>query len=124
GATTDPTPSLPRTAAPAPRSTPPAQDMMKRAPFAPLEPGTYFIDPDGDPSTSLHVLYDIPAEGWSMWIGAAKFADQGTACSASGCPGKPSHVSVTITTVPNLVRDGCRDHAWADPPVGPSVDDL
>lgn len=24
----------------------------------------------------------------------------------------------------NLVRDGCRDHAPADPPVGPSVNDL
>ena len=124
GATTNPTHSLPRTAAPAPNSTPPAQDMMKRAPFAPLAPGTYFIDPDGDPSTSLRVLYEVPAEGWSMWIGAARFADQGTACSAGGCAGNPSHVGVSITTVPNLVRDGCRDHAWADPPVGPSVDDL
>jgi len=26
--------------------------------------------------------------------------------------------------VSNLVRHGCRDHSWADPPVGPSVDDL
>lgn len=24
----------------------------------------------------------------------------------------------------NLVSDGCRDHSWADPPVGPSVNDL
>ena len=24
----------------------------------------------------------------------------------------------------NLVRHGCLDHSWADPPVGPSVDDL
>jgi hypothetical protein len=79
--------------------------------FAPLEPGTYFIDPDLDPSTPLRVVYEIPAEGWSMWIGAAKFAGDG-------------HVSVSITTVSNLVTDGCRDHAWADPPVGPSVDDL
>ena len=31
---------------------------------------------------------------------------------------------VSITTVTNLVRHGCRDHSWADPPVGPSVDDL
>ena len=29
-----------------------------------------------------------------------------------------------ITTVTNLVGHGCRDHSWADPPVGPSVDDL
>ena len=84
---------------------------MELAPFAPLEPGTYFIDPDGDPSTPLRVVYEVPAEGWSMWIGAAKFADDG-------------HVGVSITTVTNLVRHGCRDHSWADPPVGPSVDDL
>jgi hypothetical protein len=79
--------------------------------FAPLEPGTYFIDPDLDPSTPLRVVYEVPFEGWSMWIGAAKSADDG-------------HVGVSITTVTNLVRDGCRDHSWADPPVGPSVDDL
>ena len=34
------------------------------------------------------------------------------------------HIGVSITTVTNLVRHGCRDHSWADPPVGPSVDDL
>jgi hypothetical protein len=31
---------------------------------------------------------------------------------------------VSITTVANLVTDGCHDHTWADPPVGRSVDDL
>ena len=46
-----------------------------------------------------------------MWIGATK-------------PGDTGHVMVSITTVTNLVSDGCRDHSWADPPVGPSVDDL
>jgi hypothetical protein len=84
---------------------------MELEPFSPLEPGTYSIDPDGDPSTPLCVVYEVPAEGWSHWIGAAKFADDG-------------HVGVSITTVTNLVRHGCRDHSWADPPVGPSVDDL
>ena len=87
------------------------QDIMELEPFAPLEPGTYFIDPDLDPSTPLRVVYDIPFERWSMWIGAAKFAGDG-------------HVGVSITTVTNLVRHGCRDHSWADPPVGPSVNDL
>jgi hypothetical protein len=84
---------------------------MELEPFAPLGPGTYFIDPDGDPSTPLRVVYEVPVEGWSMWIGAAEFADDG-------------HVGVSITTVTNLVLHGCRDHSWADPPVGPSVDDL
>jgi hypothetical protein len=79
-------------------------------PFTDLQPGTYSLDPDLDPSTPLRVVYEVP-EGWSSWIGAAKPADDG-------------HVMVSITTVTNLVRHGCRDHSWADPPVGPSVDDL
>ena len=107
-----------------PTASPTIQDIMELEPFAPLEPGTYFIDPDLDPSTPLRVVYEVPFEGWSMWIGATKFAEEGTACSSSGCPGHPSHVGVSITTVTNLVRHGCRDHSWADPPVGPSVDDL
>jgi hypothetical protein len=84
---------------------------MEVGDFAPLEPGTYFIDPDQDPSTSLRVVYDVAADGWSMWIGAVKFAKDG-------------HVAVSITTVSNLVRHGCRDHSRADPPVGPTADDL
>ena len=87
------------------------QDIMELAPFAPLEPGTYSIDPDLDPSTPLRVVFEVPAEGWAQWIGAAKPADDG-------------HVMVSITTVTNLVRHGCRDHSWAEPPVGPSVNDL
>jgi hypothetical protein len=106
--------------APAPSSAAPGetdtaqavQDVMELAPFSPLEPGTYFIDADTDPSTPLRVVYEIPAEGWSMWIGAAKFGpDDG-------------HVGVSITTVVNLVTDGCRDHLAAVPPVGPTVDDV
>lgn len=87
------------------------QDIWQIPPFAPLEPGPYFIDPDLDSSTPLRVTYEVPVEGWSMWIGAAKFADDG-------------HVGVSITTVENLVRHGCHDHSHADPPVGPNVDDL
>jgi hypothetical protein len=84
---------------------------MELEPFSPLEPGTYSIDPDLDASTPLRVLYEIPAEGWSSWIGATKFTSDG-------------HVGVSITTVTNLVRHGCSDHSWADPPIGPAVEDL
>jgi hypothetical protein len=84
---------------------------MRRQHFSALEPGRYFIDPDGDESTSLRVVFGISSEGWSAWIGAAKFSDVG-------------HSGVSITTVANLVTDGCSDHAWADPPIGPSVNDL
>jgi len=121
GATANPTVSTPLTPsptlmstpslAPASSSTPSIQDVMNIGNFAPLEPGSYFIDPDGDASTRLRVMYEIPNEGWIQWIGAAK-------CSDTGC------VGMTITTVSNLVTDGCHDHSWADPPVGPSVDDL
>lgn len=64
---------------------PAVQDVMELGPFAPLEPETYFIDPDLDPATPLRVVYEVPFEGWSMWIGAAKSADDG-------------HVMVSITT--------------------------
>ena len=87
------------------------QDVMDLPDFSPLAPGIYSIDPDHDPSTSLRVRYEVSAEGWSQWIGATKFAGDG-------------HVGVTITTVTNLVRHGCRDHSRADPPVGPTVTDL
>lgn len=107
--------TAPRASAPPapsePSPTPTTQDIMELEPFAPLEPGTYFIDPDLDSSTSLRVVYEVPFEGWSQWIGATKFYEGG-------------HVGVSITTVTNLVRHGCRNHLWADPPVGPSVDDL
>jgi hypothetical protein len=107
-----PTPSDADTTAPSETDLGPAvQDIMELAPFAPLEPGPYFIDPDLDPSTPLRVVYEVPFEGWSQWIGATKSGDDG-------------HVMVSITTVTNLVSHGCRDHSWADPPVGPSVDDL
>jgi len=81
-------------------------------PLSPVEPGSYFIDADLDPYTSLRVVFDISAEEWSSWLGAAKFGPNG------------GHVGVSITTVVNLVTDGCRDHLAADPPVGPTVDDL
>lgn len=104
-------PTGPTTTASEPSPTPTIQDVMELEKLAPLEPGTYFIDPDQDPSTPLRVVYEVPVEGWSQWFGAVKFAGDG-------------QVMVNITTVVNLVRHGCRDHSWADPPVGPSVDDL
>ena len=80
-------------------------------PFGDMMPGSYSLDPDLDPSTPVQVTFEVPASGWKTWIGAAKFSDAG-------------HVGVSITTVSNLVGNGCRDHLGADPPVGPSVDDL
>ena len=96
-----------------PTASPTIQNIMELPDFAPLEPGTYFIDPDADPSTPLRVVYEVPMEGWSQWIGAFRRSSE-----------TEGHVGVSIMTVTNLVRDGCRDHRSADPPVGPSVDDL
>jgi hypothetical protein len=107
---TDTTATSP-TAPSEPTASPTIQDIDELSDFAPLKPGTYFTDPDADPSTPLRVVYEIPVEGWSQWIGAVKFDEYG-------------HLGVSITTVENVVRHGCRDDSPADPPVGPSVDDL
>jgi hypothetical protein len=41
------------------------------------------------------------------------------------CAGRTRSTSAGgITTVSNLVSHGCRDHSWAVPPIGPSVEDL
>jgi hypothetical protein len=109
--TAAPSPGATLSTAPTPTTSPPVQDVMKLAHFSPLQPGPYFIDPDGDDSTPLRVVYEIPAGGWSQWIGAAKFSSAG-------------HSGLSITTVANLVSHGCSNHSWADPPVGPSVDEL
>jgi hypothetical protein len=81
--------------------------------FAPLEAKTYYIDPDDDASTPLRVMYTIPEEGWLMWIGTVKREE-----------GEDRAVMVSITTVSNLMVDACVDQRPADPPIGPTVDDL
>ena len=103
----------PSSTADEPTSTATPQNIMDLPDFAPLEPGAYFIDPDGDPSTPVRVVYEVPVEGWSQWIGALRSSKE-----------TEGQVGVSIITVTNLVRDGCRDHRPADPPVGPSIDDL
>ena len=89
----------------------PAQDVMEvegaSQGFPALEPGRYFVDPDGDDTTPLRVSYEVAAEGWSAWFGAVKFTDPGV-------------TMLSITTVPNLVTDACLDHTppshpWALP---------
>lgn len=93
--------------------TPPisVRDVLSQGDFQPLEPGMYSTDPDLDPATPLRVVYQVAADGWESWSGAAKLHDNG-------------HILLTITTVTNVVREGCIDHAPLDPPVGPTVDDL
>jgi hypothetical protein len=94
-----------------PTSAATARDIWEIPEWAPLETGTYFIDPDNNPSTPLRVVYTIAADGWQQWFGATKSAGD-------------EHVIVSISTVTNLVRHGCRDHSRTDPRVGPTVDDL
>ncbi|HEX4902775.1 MAG TPA: hypothetical protein VFV42_08195 [Acidimicrobiales bacterium] len=85
-------------------------DVMAVPFLEPIEPGTYAIDPDADDATSMKVLFDVP-EGWESWLGAVRFANRG-------------HVALSIVEVENLVAEGCRGHYPADPPVGPTVEDL
>jgi hypothetical protein len=96
---------------PTPTTAAPARDAM-RGPFEPG--GRYFVDPDGDDATPLRVTFQVATEGWSNWFGAVK-----------PVPGEgDGFTGLSITTVTNLVSDGCRDHTALDPPVGPTVDDL
>lgn len=93
----------------------PAQDVMDvpgaSEGFPELEPGRYFVDPDDDDATPLRVTYQVAADGWSAWFGAVKFA-------------APVATMLSITTVTNLVSDGCLEQTPLEPPVGPTVDDL
>jgi hypothetical protein len=85
-----------------------------------LEPGSYWIDPDGDDSTPLTVTYEIADDGWEAWIGASRITDGAPASRITNGP----HTMLSITTVTNVVRDGCLDHEARGPVVGPTVDDL
>ena len=87
------------------------RDIMELQPFALLEPRTDFIDPEGTLP---------PPSAWSTRF------PSGDGRSGSERPSSPTMDTsgVSITTVTNLVRHGCRDHSWADPPVGPSVNNL
>ena len=84
--------------------------------FPNLETTTYWVDPDFDSCTPMRVLYTIPADGWLGWTGTFK--------PGVVPPGAEVRVGVSIVSVTNLVVDGCADHTLADPPVGPTVDDL
>jgi hypothetical protein len=98
------------TVTPTPTTAAPAQDAMQQM----TGPGRYFVDPDGDDATPLRVTFQVATEGWQSWFGAVKFLPG----EADGFTG------LSITTVTNVVSDGCRDHTALDPPVGPTVDDL
>lgn len=88
----------------------PSPDVTTTLPFRPEQ---RFVDPDGDDATPLRVAFQVPNAAWYHWFGATKYVED-----ADGFTG------LSITTVSNLVTDGCRDHAPLDPPVGPTVDDL
>lgn len=99
------------TATSTPTTAPPVRDILSFSNLVPIDPGMYSVDPDLDPNTPLRVIYQVAAEGWESWSGAAKRNVNG-------------HVLLTITTVTNVVRDGCLDHRPLEPPVGPTVGDL
>jgi hypothetical protein len=96
-----------------PSTTEPARDLMRRPNFSALAPGRYYLDPDNDGTTPMRVTYQLATEGWDQWFGALK-----------PVAGGDGYTGFSITTVPNLVTDACRDHTPLVPPVGPTVDDL
>ena len=117
-----PSPTLSVTAAPSARARPsptavPAPtypaNVMDVPDFSPLEVETYYVEPVG---TDIQVFYTIPTEGWMSWFGAFKLG------LATDPPN--SVVGLGILNVTNVVQEGCTGHVAADPPVGPTVDDM
>jgi hypothetical protein len=121
---TTPTP----TSAPATIDTTTTDEQITTVPSAPTTAApvhddvlTWSVDPDGDARTPLRVTYQVPTDSTGTplldvrgWFGALRFL-----------PGDADGITaLSITTVTNLVGDGCRDHTPLDPPVGPTVDDL
>ena len=100
--------SVPATETP---TTTPAEVITSLEGMSDIEPGRYIVDPDLDETTPLVVTFEVADEGWSAWSGTYK--RNGSAQTA-----------INITTIDNLVVDGCTGHRPADPPVGPGVDDL
>jgi hypothetical protein len=104
--------ATPTTTEPSPNDSP--RDVADvPADFAPLEPGAYYVRPENIP---VQVVFTVPAVGWIAWIGTSK-PDH-----TSGRENR--YVGMSIVNVTNLVVDGCTDHRAADPPVGPTVNDL
>jgi hypothetical protein len=98
------------TAVPAPTYPANVEDL---ADFSPLEVETYYVEPF---DTDIQVFYTIPAKGWFSWVGAFK---------PGGEIDPPnSVVGLSILNVINVVQDGCTGHLAADPPVGPTVEDM
>lgn len=77
---------------------------------------TYWYDIDGEDSTSLCVLFTVPAEGWQSFLGTYKDRAQDGRVMERVTAGFPD--------VTNLTVDACKDQTARDPAVGPSVDDL
>ena len=80
--------------------------------FSELELGTYSINPGEDSGSSVKVQFTIAAPGWHRFLGPFKEDDAG------------SLVALNFFDVKNVVTDGCTDHSAAQPPVGPTVDEL
>ena len=102
-----PTTAIPTTAIPTTAA--PARDALGSS----RGPGRYFVDPDGDDATPLRVTFQTASGGFGSWFGWGNYL-----------PEADGFTALSITTVTNLVSDGCRDHTPLDPPVGPTVDDL
>jgi hypothetical protein len=111
-ATSVPSP-FPSDIRPTASAAPNAMDVLGFPNLAEIEPGTYSIHPGIGGAGTLRVLFTVPAEGWRRFLGAYKETGDGR-----------DRVAVNFFDVKNIVTHACEDHSPADPPVGPTVDDL
>lgn len=82
--------------------------------FEEIEPGSYHVDPDGDPDTSMRVTFEVAAPGWTSWVGTGK--------GEEGDEAGIRIVALTVAAPSHVVSDPCTEESWDDP--GPGVDDL
>ena len=77
-----------------------------------LQPGTYYVDPDGDTDTTLRGEFTVTDDGWGPFVGTNK---QGPTDSAG-------YVAMKVLAVTQVASAGCDGTVWE--PVGASAEDL
>ncbi|MGH8948243.1 MAG: hypothetical protein ACRDXF_05220, partial [Acidimicrobiia bacterium] len=76
-----------------------------------LDPGTYWIDHDGDPATSLRVEFTLDEPGWGPFVGVNK-----------GGPTELSYVAAKFLAVDTVASAACNGTTWV--PAGDTAEEL
>ena len=110
-----PVPSATATTSPAsPQTENPCEVLAGDFPEIPVGT-TCWIDTNADDSTPLRVEFTITKPGWHLFIGPAKDVEDDAG---------DQRANVLFAEVANLTIDACAGQVPADPPIGPTVDDL